>query len=316
MVVEVETYNGRDVKVLRGTAEVTHSSHFLCLHWPGFSGVRYGNGTLRQLSRHSCRLECCRPHLLAVYCFSTLELVEDNPKEKTIHLGVVSRVSNPQEAMEMMYNTMDKNGIVRTQRYASSDPNGLLFAISSAQIALVVTEKAVFEDVQSKDFIQDNAVFAGHSLGEYSALASVAGVLPISSLVDVVLYRGITMQYAVYRDTANHSNHAMCAVNPSRIPPLREVADDISHKMNCYRVLVSRLAGEKTPASFNLSATDSYVLESWGLGPQRAGAVLVLGTTMKLVKHLGFETGQRRGWMESLPSCPTVGGLTVVCLVQ
>jgi len=45
--------------------------------------------------------------------------------------------------------------------------------------------------MQSKGFIQNNAIFASHSLGEYSALASVTGVLPISSLVDFVFYRGI-----------------------------------------------------------------------------------------------------------------------------
>src|ERR1700733_6703819 len=57
----------------------------------------------------------------------------------------------------------------------------------------------------------------GHSLGEYSPLASIADVLPLSSLVDVVFYCGITMQSAVKRDSQNRSNYAMCAVNPSCI---------------------------------------------------------------------------------------------------
>ena len=156
----------------------------------------------------------------------------------------------------MTYDTMDKDGVVRTlplfgdinvrtQRYTFSHPNGLLFATQFAQIALVVTEKAAFEDMQSKGCIQNNAVFAGHSLGEYSALASVAGVLPISSLVDIVFYRGITMQRAVERDSANRSNYAMCAVNPSRISPsfndsaLREVVDDISSKTGCLLEIVN-----------------------------------------------------------------------------
>ena len=52
--------------------------------------------------------------------------------------------------------------------------------------------------MQLEGFIQRN--FAGHSLGEYSTLASVAGVLPVSSLVGVVFYRGITVQRAVERD--------------------------------------------------------------------------------------------------------------------
>ncbi|KAG8905251.1 3-oxoacyl-[acyl-carrier-protein] synthase [Tulasnella sp. 403] len=78
--------------------------------------------------------------------------------------------------------------------------------------------------------------FAGHSLGEYSALASIADTMPIASLVDVVFYRGITMQRAVERDSQNRSNYAMCAVNPSRISPsfndsaLREVVESISRR--------------------------------------------------------------------------------------
>ena len=79
-----------------------------------------------------------------------------------------------------------------------------------------------------------DGAFAGHSLGEYSALASISDVLHISALVDVCFYRGITMQRAVECDYENRSNYAMCAVNPSRISPtfsnaaLREVVDSIA----------------------------------------------------------------------------------------
>jgi fatty acid synthase subunit beta len=61
------------------------------------------------------------------------------------------------------------------------------------------------------------STFAGHSLGEYSALAALADVMPIESLVSVVFYRGLTMQVAVERDHDGRSNYSMCAVNPSRI---------------------------------------------------------------------------------------------------
>jgi len=95
---------------------------------------------------------------------------------------------------------------VRTQRYTFSHHNGPLFATQFTQIALVVTEKTAFDDMRSKGLIQRDSAFAGHSLGEYSALASIADVLPISSLVDVVFYRAITVQSAVERDSQNRSN--------------------------------------------------------------------------------------------------------------
>ena len=113
--------------------------------------------------------------------------------------------------MDMTYDTLDKVGTVKTlplfadidnhtPRYTFSHPTGLLFATQFAQIALVVTEKAAFEDVRSKGFVQKGYAFAGHSLGEYSAPASIADVLHISALVDVVFYHGLTMQCAVERD--------------------------------------------------------------------------------------------------------------------
>lgn len=145
----------------------------------------------------------------------------------------------------MTYSTMDKDGHVKTlplfadidvrrPKYTFSHPGGLLFATQFAQIALVVTEKAAFEDMRVKGFVQKDCAFAGHSLGEYSALTSIADILQISALVDVVFYRGVTMQRAVERNSENRSNYAMCAVNPSRVSPtfsdaaLREVVDSIA----------------------------------------------------------------------------------------
>ena len=192
MVVKVETYNNRDAKVLEGTAEVAQPP--TAYVFTGQGSQEPGMGIELYNSSPAARAvwDAADTHLLAVYGFSIIEIVKDNPKEKTIK-GQAIRA----RYMEMTYDAMDKDGVIRTlplfgdinvriQRYTFSHPNGLLFATQFAQIALVVTEKAAFEDMQSKGFIQNNAVFAGHSLGEYSALASVAGVLPISSLVDVV----------------------------------------------------------------------------------------------------------------------------------
>jgi len=152
--------------------------------------------------------EGANAHLLAVYGFSIVEIVKDNPKEKAIHFGGIKGQAIRQRYMDMTYDTMDKDGHVktlplfadidvRTPKYTFSHPNGFLFATQFAQITLVVTEKAAFEDMSIKGFIQRDCAFAGHSLGEYSALASVADVLHIAALVDIVFYRGITMQRAV-----------------------------------------------------------------------------------------------------------------------
>ena len=56
--------------------------------------------------------------------------------------------------------------------------------------------------------------FQGHSLGEYAALDSVASVMSLENLVDIVFLRGITMQNAVIRDEKGRSPYAMVAINP------------------------------------------------------------------------------------------------------
>ena len=103
-------------------------------------------------------------HLLAVYGLSIVEIVKDNPKEKTIHFSGTKGQAIRQRYMDMTYNTMDKDGHVKTlplfadidvrcPKYTFSHPGGLLFAMQFAQIALVVTEKAAFEDMHVKGFI-------------------------------------------------------------------------------------------------------------------------------------------------------------------
>ncbi|KAE8238945.1 hypothetical protein A4X03_0g8740, partial [Tilletia caries] len=88
--------------------------------------------------------------------------------------------------------------------------------------------------MQDRGLIPEEAAFAGHSLGEYAALAALAGVLQVKDLVDVVLYRGLTMQRAVQRDEEGRSNYGMMACNPSRISPtfteaaLHEVIEAVS----------------------------------------------------------------------------------------
>ncbi|KAK7689516.1 hypothetical protein QCA50_007308 [Cerrena zonata] len=80
-----------------------------------------------------------------------------------------------------------------TQCYTFSHPSSLLFATQFAQITLIATEYAAFEDMHSKSFVQKESAFACHSLREYSALISIANVLLICSLIDVLFYYSIIM---------------------------------------------------------------------------------------------------------------------------
>ena len=160
--------------------------------------------------------------------FSITNIVKNNPKELTIHFGGPRGKAIRENYRAMSYETVSTDGSIKTEKifkevnentasYTYRSPTGLLSATQFTQPALTLMEKASFEDMRSKGLIQKDSSFAGHSLGEYSALTALAEVMPIESLVSVVFYRGLTMQVAVERDEAGRSNYSMCAVNPSRI---------------------------------------------------------------------------------------------------
>lgn len=100
-----------------------------------------------------------------------------------------------------------------------SHPQGLLFATQFTQPSLTLVEKAAFEDMRSLGLVATTAKFAGHSLGEYAALASIGNVMPIENLVELVFIRGITMQNATRDDEGRISKFGMVAVNPVRVSP-------------------------------------------------------------------------------------------------
>ena len=182
-------------------------------------------------------------HFVDNYGFSILDIVQNNPKELIVHFGGAKGRKIRENYISMMFETIGDDGSLKlekifkdvthnTEQFKFVSPTGLLLATQFTQPALTLMEKAAFEDIKLKGLIPENIMFAGHSLGEYSALSSLANVMPIESLVDVVFYRGMTMQVAVPRDDLGRSNYGMCAVNPSRVSPtfddaaLRFVVDE------------------------------------------------------------------------------------------
>lgn len=154
--------------------------------------------------------------------------MKNNPQELTIHFGGPRGKAIRENYMSMTFESINADGSIKSEKifkevnenttsYTYRSPTGLLSATQFTQPALTLMEKASFEDMRSKGLVQRDSSFAGHSLGEYSALAALAEVMPIESLVSVVFYRGLTMQVAVERDALGRSNYSMCAINPSRI---------------------------------------------------------------------------------------------------
>lgn len=86
-----------------------------------------------------------------------------------------------------------------------------------AQPALVVMEMAEYAHLQAQGVVQSSALFAGHSLGEYSALGACSTFMQFEPLLSLIFYRGLKMQNALPRDLNGRTEYAMMAVDPSRI---------------------------------------------------------------------------------------------------
>lgn len=178
----------------------------------------------------------------------------------------------------MTFETVGSDGSIKSERifkeidekttsYTYRSPTGLLSATQFTQPALTLMEKASFEDMKAKGLVPRDSTFAGHSLGEYSALAALADVMPIESLVSVVFYRGLTMQVAVERDASGRSNYSMCAVNPSRISKtfneeaLRFVVNTIAESTTWLLEIVNyNIANMQYVCAGDLRALDTLTL--------------------------------------------------------
>ena len=165
IVVNIVTSNSHGEKVLEGSAEVSQPTTVYVFTGQGSQEQGMGMDLYNSSPAARAVWDGADAHLLAVYGFSIVKIVKDNPKEKTIHFGGIKGQAIRRRYMDMSYDTVDKDGDiktlplfadidVRTPKYTFSHPQGLLFATQFAQIALVVTEKAAFEDMRSKGCVQ------------------------------------------------------------------------------------------------------------------------------------------------------------------
>lgn len=123
-----------------------------------------------------------------------------------------------------------KNLTPRSTSYTFSCSKGLLFSTQFSQPALALMEMAEHENLSAQGLIQSNALYAGHSLGEYAALGACTSFMSFESLLTLIFYRGMKMQNALQRDSFGRTDYSMKAVDPSRVSEgmnrtLRNLAD-------------------------------------------------------------------------------------------
>src|SRR5690606_21746491 len=126
-------------------------------------------------------------HTRAALGFSILTVVRDNPTEL----------------------------VVRGVRH--HHPDGVLYLTQFTQVAMAVLGSAQMAELREAGVYVEGAVLAGHSVGEYNALAAVSGVIPLEAVVEVVYQRGSVMHTLVPRDAQGRSDYRLAAIRPSQI---------------------------------------------------------------------------------------------------
>lgn len=125
-------------------------------------------------------------HTREVLGFSVLEVVRDNPTELVAFDGV------------------------------HAHPDGVLFLTQFTQVSMAVLAAAQMAELVEAGLAVDDAIIAGHSVGEYNALAAVSGVLSLEAVVEVVFQRGSVMHTLVPRDAEGRSNYRLAAIRPAQ----------------------------------------------------------------------------------------------------
>ena len=229
MVLEVQAFNDESgEKVLDAEVEVEQAPTAYLFTGQGSQEKSMGMALYESSEFARAAWDSADKHLSETYGFSILDIVRNDPRDMTIYFGgtkgrkvrdnyLAMTVARAQPNCHIVEEPIIKHLTPTTKSYTFSDPRGLLYSTQFAQPALVLMELATFADLEAKGMVQQGASYAGHSLGEYSALGAMAHVMSTESLVSLAFYRGLTMQQAMDRDQNGRTAFSMMAANPSRV---------------------------------------------------------------------------------------------------
>ncbi|MFC2473185.1 MAG: acyltransferase domain-containing protein, partial [Actinomyces sp.] len=178
--------------------------------------------------------------------FSILAVVRDNPRE------------------------LVANGV----RY--HHPEGLLNLTQFTQVALATVAAAQTERLADEGALVKGARFAGHSLGEYTALSAYAEVFPLEAVLEIVFQRGSTMHSLVPRDADGASNYRMGALRPNqagiKADEVEAYVSSISEATGEFLQIVNHnLAGVQYAVAGTIKGLDALAADARAKAKARGG---------------------------------------------
>lgn len=127
-------------------------------------------------------------------------------------------------------------------------PRGVMNLTQFTQVALATLAYAQTERLKEEGVFLEGAKYAGHSLGEYNALAACADIFPLEKVIEIVYQRGSAMHHLVERDSQGRSNYAMGALRPNQFgvtdEGIRDYVASVAKKSGQFLEIVNyNLAG-------------------------------------------------------------------------
>ena len=175
----------------------------------------------------------------------------------------------------------DNPTVLKARGVTHKHPDGVLHLTQFTQVAMATLGVAQIAELREAGAFIDDALLAGHSVGEYNALAAVAGVLPLEAVLEVVFQRGSAMHALVPRDAQGRSNYRMAAIRPSQFG----VADE---DLEAFVAEVGAQAGEFLEiVNLNLRGSQYAI----------AGTVAGLEALEKVIERKVAEFGGKRAFI-------------------
>lgn len=152
------------------------------------------------------------------------------PGQGSQAVGMGKALSEASPAARQVFEEVDAALGQNLSRLMFEGPSEELTLTANAQPALMAASLAVLRALEAErglDLARDAAFVAGHSLGEYSALAA-AGTVSISDAARLLRIRGEAMQRAVAPGVG-----AMAALLGPDLATAREIAEEAAQGMVC-----------------------------------------------------------------------------------